>query len=139
MNIKKALKEKNNLKGKINETLTRISKHNVTENGIERPYDPHLLLDELFVKIEEMVTMKTKIQKANIDVFDKIYRLSELKNVASRLKYLNCTKERIHNSPDNFSDVAISTKERDLLLENIEKQIEKIQEELDEFNYKTKI
>ena len=89
MNIKKALKEKNNLKGKINETLSRISKHNITEDGIERPYDPHVLLDDLFVKIEEMVTIKTKIQKANIDVFDKIYRLSELKNVSAKLKYLN--------------------------------------------------
>jgi len=139
MNIKKALKEKNNLKGKINETLSRISKHNITEDGIERPYDPRVLLEELFVKVEEMVTLKTQIQKANNDVFDKIYRLSELKNVASKLKYLNCNKERIYNSPDNFSDVAISTKERDLLIEKIEKQIEKIQEELDEFNYKTKI
>ena len=139
MNIKKALKEKNNLKGKINETLSRISKHNVTENGIERPNDPHVLLDDLFYKIEEMVTIKTKIQKANIDVFDKIYRLSELKNVSAKLKYLNCNKERIYNSPDNFSDVAISTKERDLLIEKIELQIEKIQEDLDEFNYQTKI
>jgi hypothetical protein len=139
MNIKKALKEKNNLKGKINETLSRISKHNITEDGIERPYDPHVLLDDLFVKIEEMVTIKTKIQKANIDVFDKIYRLSELKNVSAKLKYLNCNKERIYNSPDNFSDVAISTKERDQLIEKIEIQIEKIQEDLDEFNYQTKI
>jgi len=139
MNIKKALKEKNNLKGKINETLSRISKHNITEDGIERPYDPRVLLEELFVKVEEMVTLKTQIQRANNDVFDKIYRLSELKNVASKLKYLNCNKERIHNSLDNFSDVAISTKDRDLLIEKIEKQIETIQEELDEFNYKTKI
>ncbi|MFM7016612.1 MAG: hypothetical protein ACKOX3_09820 [Bacteroidota bacterium] len=141
MNLKKALKEKNKLKGKINETFSRIGRYNITEEGIERPYDPQQLLTELFVKVEEIVSLKTKIQRANTEVFEKIFLLSELKNVASKMKYLSCDKERLRSSSEanSFNDVSITTNERDALIEKIEKQIEQIQEELDEFNYRTKI
>lgn len=86
-----------------------------------------------------MVKLKTKIQIANVPVFEKIYRLSELKNIASKLKYLSCDAERRELSGGKLSTPVINTNKRDTLLDEIQKQIEKIQEELDEFNYQTKI
>ena len=137
MNLKKALKEKNKLKGKIYETCHRISKYNISEEKFERPYDPIKLWDELLVSVDEMVALKSKIQRANLDVFDKIFKLSELKGIAAKLKYLNC--EREITSTGYVPQAAISTIDRDKLIENIEKQIEQIQEELDEFNYRKTI
>lgn len=139
MNLKKALKEKNKLKGKITETYERIRRYNIAEEGIARPYDPKQLLNDLFANIDEMVALKTKIQSANIQVFDKIFRLSELKNIAGKLKYMPCEIERIEHVSGKFSTASISTNKRDAIIENIQKKIEQIQEELDEFNYQMKI
>ena len=139
MNLKKALKEKNKLKGKITETYDRIRRYNISQEGIDRPYDPQELMKELFINIDEMVKLKTKIQLANVQIFDKIFRLSELKNIAIKLKYMPCEIERIDSSSGNFSTASISTIKRDAMVEEIQKQIEQIQEELDEYNYQMKI
>lgn len=139
MNLKKALKEKNKLKGKINDNFERIRRYNLIESEIERPYDPHQLLEEINVFIDQIVDLKTKIQVANIDVYQKIFRLSELKNFAAKMKYMSCDPERYESAGKKFSKPAISTNERDSLISVIEKEIEQIQEELDEYNYRTMI
>ena len=139
MNLKKALKEKNKLKGVINENFERIRRYNLIEAEVERPYDPHQLLEVINVFIDQIVDLKTKIQFANTEVYQKIFRLSELKNFAAKLKYLSCDPERYEANGRKFSKPAISTNERDSLISVIEKEIEQIQEELDEYNYRTKI
>jgi hypothetical protein len=137
MNLKKALKEKNKLKGKLSETYSRISRYNLSEEGLERPYNPTKLLKELMEHVDEMVQLKTKIQIANTAIYDKIFRLAELKNIASKVKYLSCEREKTSNG--YLSDAAITTKERDAFVEKLQKEIEQIQEDLDEFNYHQKI
>jgi hypothetical protein len=139
MNLKKALKEKNNLKGKINETFDRIRTYNITEIEADRPYDPQQLLLDVNGYIDQIVDLKTRIQLANNDVYQKIYRLSELKNFAAKIKYLPCRPDRYDSSTVKYNKPVITTNERDALVEEIQKQIEQIQEELDEYNYRTKI
>ena len=139
MNLKKALKEKNNLKGKINETFDRIRSYNITEVETERPYDPKQLLLDVNEYIVQIVDLKTKIQLANNEVYEKIFRLSELKNFAAKMKYLPCRPDRYDSSSVKYNKPVIPTNERDALVEEIQKQIEQIQEELDEYNYKTQL
>jgi hypothetical protein len=137
MNLKKALKEKNKLKGKLSDTYSRISRYNISDEGLTRPYDPIKLLEELMLQVEEMVQLKTKIQIANTEVYDKIFRLAELKNVASKIKYLSCEREK--SSTGFVYEASIKTKDRDAFIDKLEKEIEQIQEDLDEFNYYQKL
>jgi hypothetical protein len=139
MNLKKALKEKNKLKGKINETFDRIRSYNITEVESDRPYDPQQLLRDVNIYIDEMVELKTKIQYANNEVYQKIFRLSELKNFAAKMKYLPCRPDRYDSTTAKYNKPVITTNERDALVDEIQKMIDLIQEELDEYNYRTKI
>ena len=63
MNIKKALKVKNKLKGKIADLQTKLYKYNIVEEGQKADYDTRLVLNELNETIIEFVDLKTKIQK----------------------------------------------------------------------------
>ena len=137
MNLKKALQEKNKLKGAISETVYRLRKYNVVAVGEDRPYNPKSLLQELLGSIDEMVLLKTKIHQANAQVFHQIFRLSELKSLAGQLRHLDCEKSKDKNS--NISEPVISIIERDELVKKLDLEIESIQEELDNHNYRTTI
>jgi hypothetical protein len=139
MNIKKALKEKNKLKAKINDGLEKARRYNLAESEIQRPYDPNQLIEEVRGLINEMIALKSKIQVANKEVYHKIFRLSELKNLAAKLRYMSCDPERYESSGNNYFQPAITTKERDRMLLEIEQEIDQIQEELDQHNYSTTI
>lgn len=41
MNLKKALKEKNKLKGKISDTFDKLRRYNLTTEGTEKTYSTH--------------------------------------------------------------------------------------------------
>jgi ribosomal protein L29 len=86
MNVKKALKEKNRLVKEIQELYARLSQYNSVEVGNVRPYSPKDMLEQINEKSNELVELKTKIHKANTPVYDKIFRLSELKSTIARLK-----------------------------------------------------
>jgi len=138
MNLKQALKEKNKLKAKIVLTQNRLSRYNMIEEGFERVYDPHEMYQQLLVETDQLIEIKTRIQKANLPVLSKIYRLSEVKGLMAKLNKLSCGQGR-----DSYSDVvydsAITVVERDNLLLSLEQEIEKLQEELDSFNFSTAV
>ena len=97
------------------------------------------------VKSNELVDLKTKIHIANAPVYDKIFRLSELKSTITRIKNLDCT-EGVSN--DYYSrnrenplvkTAEISIIERDEMVQHMEEQIETIQDILDTHNQNTQI
>jgi hypothetical protein len=140
MNLKKALKEKNKLKGKISDSFDKLRRYNLTTEGTEKTYSTHELYQTTLQDLEAIVALKTKIQLANGPILNKIFRLSELKNLASKMKYWDCDNERtIDSGIISFSYPEITVLERDQLLEGIENEIESIQDELDSFNQKTNI
>lgn len=140
MNLKKALKEKNKLKGKINNLAIKLYQYNLVEEGQTAAYDTHLIYEELLVLTNQMIELKTKIHIANAPVFHKIFRLSELKSIAKQIHHIKCDKKRDSNgSTFIFSHPTITNTERDKLIEDIENEIEKIQDELDSFNHQTNI
>jgi hypothetical protein len=137
MNLKQALKEKNRLKGKLNVFRDKLRKHNVAVEE-ERAYDPNVLLESLFKTTEDIVLLKSRIHRANSERCDLIYRLAELKSLAKSLRYVPASavwtsegKVPIQKTP------AINETRLDSIIEDIEKQIEAIQDELDSFNFKT--
>lgn len=144
MNIKQALKRKNKLVGLIQEELSKAQQYNVVEEGNPRPYSSTESITNWMKLTDELVDLKTKIHKANLPMYHKIFELSELKNQVKGLKSLNCTSgkstpSRWVSEEPTVKHAEINTIERDKMVKNLEMKIETIQEELDQWNHKTLI
>ena len=145
MNIKKALKEKNRLVKEILDLHTRVATYNSVEVGNVRPYSAKESMELLNQKSNELVELKTKIHKANTPVYDKIFRLSELKSTIARLKSLDCTEgvstdyysRNRENPPVKTAEVSVV--DRDEMVKFMEGQIEDLQDILDNHNQNTEI
>jgi len=142
MNITKALKQKNKLVSKTNEYISHVSAYNSIQEGTTRPYDAREALEKAMTSVDELVALKTAIHKANSKVYDKIFKLAELKSLVSKLKSLDC-KEGMQQSYRMDAPVKYTTQisivEKDQWIEKLESQIEMLQEELESHNAKTKI
>ena len=139
MNINKALKEKNKLVKSILERSKRITDENSVIVGAVRNYSPTVELDVMMEEIDELVNLKASIHKANAEVYDKIFRLSELKNLAKTLRGVstqegNVNRGRYGDTTIMTYESEIKTSEKDSMIKNIEFQIETLQDELDAHN-----
>ena len=146
MNIKTALKRKNKLVGLIASEFLKISTYNSIIEGNERPYDIEKAIYEWDKYSKELVELKAKIHQANAPVFKKIFLISELKSQVKSLKGLNCDsgKSDVYSrygsgNSETIKTAAIMVNEKDLMIKDIEAQIDQIQDELDDFNFKTEI
>jgi hypothetical protein len=92
--------------------------------------------------VSQIVALKTAIHKANVNIYEKIFRLSELKSVISNLKSLNIQNGKI---TERYSGVThdytsfLTLVARDKAIEQLENEIEKIQDELETHNAITQI
>jgi hypothetical protein len=141
MNIAKALKQKNIIVQKINELQHEVQYENSKRVDAIRKIDIKQSHDELLQNIEKLINIKLSIFKASVPVREKIFRLSELKSQISFLRGINTTEGKQIEGREMEVDYVVIfdklwAKEK---TNEYEKEIEKIQDELDEFNYKTKI
>lgn len=144
MNIKQALKEKNKLAKRITDLIERTNKYNSVDDGAVRSYDPKVTLDETLIAIEELIELKTDIHKANAEVYEKIFRMSEYKSFVKYLKVLNCSEGTVANYRYGDTNIrkmttVITEVERDQMVEKFEYEIDKLQSELDSHNATTTI
>ncbi len=143
MNIKQALKHKNKLVGLISEEFTKASRYNVVDEGNPRPYSATESIAKWMSLTDELVELKTKIHKANLPMYGRIFRLSECKNQVKYLKNLDCTSGKVSNRWDanepTVKHAEINIIERDNMVKTLEAQIEFIQDELDQWNHITHI
>jgi hypothetical protein len=147
MNIKKALKLKNKLVLQVSENYQKVSAYNSVEEGSKKPYDTRESLEAYNSSVNELIELKTKIHRANGPVYDKIFRLSELKSMAARMKSLNCQEGKVSQrsrwdvteGQPTLMVAEIGIVERDEMVKHIEAQIEEIQDILDTHNAVTEI
>ena len=146
MTIKQALKYKNKLVARMNTEFHRATQYNSIEVGENRAYSASEALTKYFDLSNELVELKTKIHKANVGVYDKIFLLSELKSRISKLQILDCSEGKVSDRYSRMSGeaplvktVQINILERDGLIQEIEAKIEEVQEELDLHNATTEI
>jgi hypothetical protein len=144
MKLSKALKHKNKLVREIQELKTKIGIYITIEEGNERPYNVHQLAKELNEKKKELVQLKTKIQTKNVEILEMMYTLSELKDTLSWMKNLptGTTTGREYRNGEFITVKRVSAfevKDTDQLIEAIQAEIEKIQDQLDEYNATTDI
>ena len=143
MKVKQALKQKKKLATKMNQEFVRVNMYNSVEEGATRVYDVKASMQNWLKMIDELVELKTKIHLANVPVYGKIFRMSELKSQLSNLKQLDCVDgkhfDRYGRGEAVVKTAEISVLERDQMVLKIEEEIERLQEELDEHNATTSI
>lgn len=146
MNIKQALKLKNKLVKENNETYNKLSTYNSVEEGSVRPYDPKEMLAKWNEGVKQLVDLKTRVHRANTPVYDKIFKLAELKSMVSKLNSMSCIEGKQssrgrwgENQEPVIYTAEIGVVQRDEMIKTLEAQIEKIQDELDVHNSNTEI
>ncbi len=141
MNIKQALKQKNKLVKKTSDLYNRLNENNSVEEGAVRHYDVEETLTELLNNVDDLVELKTKIHMANMEVYNKIFEMSELKSLLKNLRGLDCgegTVRKMHRYSDETPMVKttiIDVVRRNNLIELLEVKIERLQDELDVLTY----
>ena len=86
MNITKSLKLKKKLIKQADVAYDRFSKYNSVDITAETPYDAMTAYQEWIDLTNQLIDLKTKIHLANAPVYGKIFRMSELKSLISKLK-----------------------------------------------------
>ena len=144
MTIKQALKEKNRLIKAIEDEFKKVYSYNSIDEGNVRPYSTVDALTNIMTLEEGLINLKTQIHRANIGVYDKIFRLSELKSLAKKINQINCdegkvTDRYLRGAEPSIKTAEISVVDRDMRIKSIEEEIERLQEELDTHNATTSI
>jgi len=138
MTIKQALKEKNRLIKALDDEFKKVYAYNSIDEGNVRPYSTVNSLSNIIILEEGLIDLKTQIHKANVGVYDKIFRLSELKFLAKKLNQIDCSEgkvsDRYGRQEPSIKTAEISVVERDVRVKMIEEEIESLQEELDTHN-----
>jgi hypothetical protein len=127
----------------IDDEFKKVYSYNSIDEGNVRPYSTVNSLSNIMTLEEGLIDLKTKIHRANIGVYDKIFRLSELKSLAKKLNQIDCSEgkvsDRYSRQEPTLKTAEISIVERDVRVKSIEEEIERLQEELDNHNATTSI
>ena len=122
---------------KFSKIQEKLKKHNVGV-GNERQYDPEKLLQELIKNAEDLVQLKSRIHRANSEKCELIYRLAELNSLAKVLQWIPTSTSWVNEGGVPVQRTAIIGEiKMDVIIEDICKKIETIQDELDGFNHQT--
>ena len=149
--IAKALNVKNRLVGEKNRLYSLVMANCSRLETQKCNYDVKQLWADYETTIVKLVAVKTAIAKANVNIYDKIYNIAELKSKAAQLAQLN-TDESEHQEM-NYNRVTGETtkgavtkrvvlfKDSEVVgqIKAIEEQISKLHDEVTAYNYTTEI
>jgi len=145
MKLSKALRLKNTLASDIKILTEKIKKYNSINVKNSSPWDVNALFNELQQKRFQIINIKTAIAKINTSIYEKIYQLDELKSEIAFLQSLDCTNgisvTRSYDGgeqTDEFS-ATINEQKREEFINNLKTNFERIQDELNTFNFTTEI
>jgi hypothetical protein len=142
MNVSQALKQKNKLVIELKKQYQIAQKFNSQEEGNVRRYSVQDALDKAVELTLALTDLKTKIHLANAPVYDKIFRMAELKNRIKELRKIPTEEgkaESRFSSVISVKEVEINIAQLDAMVQTLEARIEEIQAELDVHNATTNI
>jgi hypothetical protein len=145
MNIAKALKVKNRLTGQIAKQYEIIKRENSRRNDNTSTVNVEAEVAKLAELQDELITLKAKISTASIPVFEKVIELKEVKGLVNFLKALSVREgvEKIAYGQNTVIDYTwtayINAEKRDSKVTELEKQINDLQDEIDNFNAVTSV
>src|SRR5881296_1145791 len=135
MKIAKALKLKNQLAGDIAQLKELLTKQKFD-------YDNREVLTRLRAKIDELIKVKAAVAAVNAEIYDKIFRLAELKGLVATLTSLD-TKAGVFHEGGRFGEPGYEVEyvaqlgkvDVDKLVAELQDEIQTLQDVLDEFNF----
>lgn len=144
MKIVRAMKQIARIKGEIKELQKRASKSLNTFEGNEFSEKFDDLMKTLQEKRLKLITLKNGVMSANINggVFEKILQLGELK---SQIDFVRELEPKYGKAESRYGEAAStyisqwSETDKNKEVERIQAEINKITDELDEFNAKADI
>ena len=142
MNVSQALKQKNKLTVELKKQYQIAQKFNSQEEGNIRRYSVQNALDKAVELTMELTDLKTKIHLANAPIYDKIFRMAELKNRIKELRKIPTDEGKVEarfSSVASVKEVEINIAQLDEMVQTLEARIEEIQAELDVHNATTQI
>lgn len=142
MNLTKALKIKKKLIKNIDENFNRFHIYNSVKEGDEVVYDAQESYTNFIHLTNELIVLKTKIQKANQPIVGKIFEMAELKNQIKKLRGVSTNNSVVKDrySDSNSKYVATINKlQMDKIIESFEEKIETLQSEIESYNAVTLI
>lgn len=148
MKLAKALKLKNKLAGEVANVQRMIVAANVVEGQNQPPHDVERLMKDLEANQKALADLKGRISAANAPIFGKIYLMAEMKSRISFLRTIPTQdgtfqqQGRIYGGGEvkpvlYRATVKAADVERDVKF--LSDEIERLQDELDEFNAKTEV
>jgi hypothetical protein len=141
--LRKALQLKNNMVGNISKIRLLIRKKNVfvrettPESAME---DTRSLMIKLEGEVASLVRLKTALAKANVGIYETLCTLEELKARISFLGEIPYSEGKSLAGMNNGvaiyhnTEVHINEKAIRQMTEETQKEIEKLQEKVDEYN-----
>ena len=142
MKIAKALKLKNQLAGDLAQLKDLLTKQNSRSTKQKFDYENREVLTRLRARLDELVKVKAAVAAANAEVYDKIFRLAELKGLVTTLTGLD-TKAGVFHEGRGFGEAAYEVEyvaqlgkvDVDKLVAELNAEIQSLQDGLDEFNF----
>ncbi len=138
MKLRKALKVKKQLLKEIAEFKSKINRNNsvLKDNYDNRQYSTKKLYDDLTKKINQLVTLKLIISKANENIQYEIFMLSEYKSLITFLKSISVINGFVSGYDKEVLCYSSEMTEKDIdeMVTEIENQIDAMQEIIDEYN-----
>ncbi len=145
MKLNQALKAKNRLATDV----TRLKEQIVAQNSrsVVQPfdYDTRELMLQLRSKIDDLARLKGAIGKANGEIYEKIFQLAELRGAVAMLKTVPTRHGKFldvegYSQPKEVEYQAqLRQVDVDKLVLELEKQMNELQDELDQFNHRCQI
>ena len=141
MNIAKALKLKNRLVQKIAIAQQDIQQENSVREDSPKRTNVESVMGEYVTLIEQLIRLKVAIFVATTPVREHILRLGELKSRIAFLRGIDTTEGYANDYGDGKTLYKATYSKEDVrkTITECEEAVDEIQEELDNFNYKTEI
>lgn len=147
MNIAKALKVKSRLVSDLKKAQDLFARENSRRDDNVSKFDRSVLWNDVLKLYEKVVTIKGAIATASVNIQPKLVELAEMK---SHINFLNSiqTKEGTETSVVSYgSDVTkeytwnvyMNNQEVLKMVSETEKIIDETQDEIDDYNAKTKV
>ena len=147
--LRKALQIKNRLAGEVANLTRRLGGNNHPDQDGKAPeFDIRALLTERKELVNKLVQVKTVIAKANVDIYEKINKLAELKSEVSVLNTIptqdvrgnkRVLVEGRYDYLDTVTPAVIKSKEVQEKVTALNLEIESLQDAIDYHNSVTDV
>lgn len=147
--LRKALQIKNRLAGEVANLTRRLGGNNYPDQDGKAPeFDIRVLLAERKELVNKLVQVKTVIAKANVDIYEKINQLAELKSEVSVLNTIptqdvrgnkRVLVEGRYDYLDTVTPAVIKSKEVQEKVSALNLEIESLQDAIDYHNSVTDV